>query len=95
MEYCDGGSLAMIMAKFGEPLTEQEIQVVMKHMLIGLEFLHSKRMIHRDIKADNVLITTEGKAKLGIFPLLLSTSHIIFHLTTTSTRFSLQFYMDY
>ena len=66
MEYCDGGSLANIMAKLAEPLSEQEIQVVMRHMLVGLEFLHSKRMIHRDIKADNVLITSEGQAKLGI-----------------------------
>ena len=65
MEYCDGGSLSKAMAKLTEPLNEQEIQVVMKHMILGLEFLHSKRMIHRDIKADNVLINTLGQAKLG------------------------------
>ena len=67
MEYCEGGSLAAIMGKLGT-LTEAQISVILKDMLIGLEYLHNQRIFHRDIKADNVLLTSDGFAKLGTFP---------------------------
>src|SRR3990167_8959688 len=65
MEFCDGGSLLNLMTKLGINLSENQISLVLKDMLTGLEYLHAQKMIHRDIKADNVLLTDQGVSKLG------------------------------
>ena len=55
-------------------LREEEIAIVLQYALRGLEYLHFKRKIHRDIKAGNILLNMEGHAKLGkpaTLPLLL------------------------
>lgn len=46
-------------------LTEPQIQVVCRQMLEALHFLHGKKIIHRDLKAGNVLMTLEGDIRLG------------------------------
>ena len=46
-------------------LTEEEITIILNQALRGLEYLHMRRKIHRDIKAGNILLNTEGHAKLG------------------------------
>ena len=48
-------------------LKEEEIAVVLQYALRGLEYLHFKRKIHRDIKAGNILLNLEGQAKLADF----------------------------
>lgn len=50
-----------------DKLTEEEIATVLKSTLKGLEYLHFMRKIHRDIKAGNILLNTEGHAKLADF----------------------------
>lgn len=65
IEYCDGGALDSIMVELEKPLTEPQIAYVCKHMLEGLNFLHKNKVIHRDLKAGNVLLTMEAGVKLG------------------------------
>lgn len=48
-------------------MKEEEIAVVLQYALRGLEYLHFKRKIHRDIKAGNILLNLEGHAKLADF----------------------------
>ena len=48
-------------------LKEEEIAIVLQYALKGLEYLHFKRKIHRDIKAGNILLNLEGHAKLADF----------------------------
>ncbi|NXR87302.1 STK10 kinase, partial [Hypocryptadius cinnamomeus] len=48
-------------------LTEPQIQVICRQMLEALHYLHSKRIIHRDLKAGNVLLTQDGDIKLADF----------------------------
>lgn len=67
IEYCDGGALDSIMVELEKPLNEPQIAYVCKHMTEGLDFLHKNKVIHRDLKAGNVLLTMEGGVKLGEF----------------------------
>lgn len=48
-------------------LSEVEIATVLLDTLRGLEYLHLRRKIHRDIKAGNILLNSEGHAKLADF----------------------------
>lgn len=48
-------------------ITEDEIATILHSTLRGLEYLHFMRKIHRDIKAGNILLNTEGLAKLADF----------------------------
>ncbi|CAG0879436.1 unnamed protein product [Darwinula stevensoni] len=66
MEYCGGGSLQDIYHVTG-PLTEPQIAFICRETLKGLEYLHSKGKIHRDIKGANILLTETGDVKLADF----------------------------
>jgi serine/threonine protein kinase len=66
MEYMDAGSLVDYLPGGDCPveLTEPHMAYVLKSVLHALEFLHSNRRIHRDIKSDNILLNTRGIVKL-------------------------------
>ena len=66
MEYVAGGSLKDILKVRGS-LQELYIAIVMRELLLALQFLHSQGQIHRDIKAANVLLSREGEVKLADF----------------------------
>ncbi|XP_024085041.1 serine/threonine-protein kinase 10 isoform X2 [Cimex lectularius] len=67
IEYCDGGALDSIMVELEKPLTEPQIAYVCQQMCQGLSFLHHNKVIHRDLKAGNVLLTMAGGVKLADF----------------------------
>uniref|UniRef100_A0AAR5QGB6 Protein kinase domain-containing protein n=1 Tax=Dendroctonus ponderosae TaxID=77166 RepID=A0AAR5QGB6_DENPD len=67
IEYCDGGALDSIMTELEKPLTELQIAYVCQNMCKGLQFLHKSHVIHRDVKAGNVLLTMAGGVKIADF----------------------------
>ncbi|XP_066522233.1 serine/threonine-protein kinase 4-like isoform X5 [Hoplias malabaricus] len=67
MEYCGAGSVSDIIRLRNKTLSEDEIAAIVQSTLKGLEYLHFMRKIHRDIKAGNILLNSEGQAKLADF----------------------------
>lgn len=66
MEYVPGGSIAKMLKQFGV-FNEVLIERYTRQILLGVEYLHGKGIIHRDIKGANVLVNDQGVAKLTDF----------------------------
>lgn len=73
MEFMEGGSLTDIIENSPSnggnysPLTEPQIAYIVRETCQGLQFLHDKNIIHRDIKSDNVLLDTKARVKITDF----------------------------
>ena len=55
------------MVELDKPLTEVQIAYISQQMCQGLNFLHQNKVIHRDLKAGNVLLTMDGGVKIADF----------------------------
>ncbi|TGZ73323.1 hypothetical protein CRM22_001589 [Opisthorchis felineus] len=68
MEYCGAGSVTdLVKSTRGQSLREDWISYICREILRGLAHLHTNRVIHRDIKGQNVLLTDNAEVKLVDF----------------------------
>uniref|UniRef100_A0A671RKA5 non-specific serine/threonine protein kinase n=1 Tax=Sinocyclocheilus anshuiensis TaxID=1608454 RepID=A0A671RKA5_9TELE len=70
LELCNGGSvtdLAKGMLKRGDRMEEPIIAYILHEALMGLQHLHINKTIHRDVKGNNILLTTGGGIKMVDF----------------------------
>ena len=72
-EYCNGGDLQMCLKRQLElhkhSFSQEQVQHIMKQVISGFVYLHSSKILHRDIKLENILVqfpTEEDKNNLNI-----------------------------
>ncbi|KAI9376056.1 kinase-like domain-containing protein [Aspergillus egyptiacus] len=66
-EYCPGGSVRTLMRATGDRLDEKFVIPVARELAAGLRAIHDAGIIHRDIKAANILIHEEGRLQICDF----------------------------
>ena len=68
MEYCDSGDLNSFINKLKKEkkyLTEEEIWHYFIQISLGLAYIHSKNILHRDLKPMNIFLTNKNQVKIG------------------------------
>jgi serine/threonine protein kinase len=85
MEFVDGGTLTDLIEREG-PLSEQDAIDLATQVAEALDLAHQRKLVHRDIKPDNVLLTADGDAKLIDLGLVKESSA---HLNLTRTGLGL------
>ncbi|KAG8977550.1 hypothetical protein FRC05_001408 [Tulasnella sp. 425] len=66
LEYVPGGSLGSCLGRFGA-FKEDIVKSFTGQIVDGLVYLHANRIIHKDIKADNILVDPSGNCKINGF----------------------------
>ncbi|KAJ5826334.1 hypothetical protein N7474_003472 [Penicillium riverlandense] len=66
-EYCPGGSVRTLMRATNDKLDEKYIIPIARELAVGLRAIHDAGIIHRDVKAANILIHEEGRLEICDF----------------------------
>ncbi|KAF2459290.1 hypothetical protein BDY21DRAFT_370090 [Lineolata rhizophorae] len=66
LEYISGGSIGSCYRKHG-PFMENVVSSLTRQTLQGLAYLHGEGILHRDLKADNILLDIDGTCKISDF----------------------------
>ena len=68
IEYCNGGSLVKALkyylTKYNKPVPENIVKYFIKNILTAVIYLNNKKIIHRDIKSDNILLHYDDEEDL-------------------------------
>lgn len=75
LEYISGGSIGSCLRKHGR-FDEPLVRSLTRQTLSGLEYLHREGILHRDLKADNILLDVDGTCKISDFGISKKTDNI-------------------
>jgi serine/threonine-protein kinase len=93
LEYVDGPSARHLLETYGKLSIGDAMHIVLG-IARALEYAHSRNVVHRDIKPDNILTTRAGLAKLADLSLARRTDELS-HLTAARMGFGTTHYMPY
>jgi serine/threonine-protein kinase len=93
MEYVDGPSALQLLQRYQRLAVGDAVHIILD-IARGLEHAHSRNVVHRDIKPDNILMTLSGVAKLADMGLAKRTDEAS-HLTHARQGFGTPYYMPY
>jgi serine/threonine-protein kinase len=93
LEYVDGPSARALLDVHGRLAVGDAVHVALS-IARALEYAHSRNVVHRDIKPDNILITRSGVSKLADLSLARRTDEVS-HLTAARMGFGTTHYMPY
>jgi len=85
MEYADAGDLSMLLRKqrsVKELLPEADILSWFVQILFALQYIHKKNILHRDLKTQNIFLTSQSLIKVGDFGISKSLNHTLDLATT-------------
>ena len=68
MDFCPGGELFFLLSRIGR-FSEPTARFYFAEILLGLEALHARNVMYRDLKPENVLLDVDGHVKLADFGL--------------------------
>ena len=81
LEFVNGGSLQDCLdnyiKKFGTPFSEEIVQYLMRQIINGVKYIHEKKIIHRDLKLENIMINYDNDIDKNNFNLLKARVKII------------------
>lgn len=92
MEYVDGQSLQTWLEKFGKVSVADAVHIALA-CARGLEHAHAEKLVHRDIKPDNVLITRQGEVKVADLGMVKTLEDEEMGLTQTGHAVGTPWYM--
>ena len=85
MEYADAGDLSMVVKRQRELkqyLPESDILSWFVQIALGLQYIHKKNILHRDLKTQNIFVTSKKLVKIGDFGISKWLSHTLDLATT-------------
>ena len=81
MEFCNGGELSKALEKYqskhGCSFSEEIVQHLMRQIINAFQYIHKLKIIHRDIKLDNILLNYETEEDKNNLNLMKATAKII------------------
>ncbi|KAE8382599.1 hypothetical protein BDV26DRAFT_238004 [Aspergillus bertholletiae] len=85
LEYISGGSIGSCLRKHGK-FEESVVKSLTQQTLSGLAYLHDQGILHRDLKADNILLDLDGTCKISDFGISKKSDNIYGNDSTNSMQ---------